>query len=419
MNTWGNPVVVYDERQLLFMKGITKLLMVLAALSPLSLSAQGTADMSTCVNDISSRLKGMECFVASGKFSVTLPQNDMDVVYRLSLESSAVKGDPYSPCDYLINWTLDTPTGETQGFAAYYDGNHYRYRDNRLQEYHTSWDSIPFSPSGSGVGVQAAAQFVDLLPQYIGMELGKMAADSRYKLTVNPERQFNGAKTLSVKAVMTVNDVTVQEKEFIFDSATLRPLRIDTESNPGSITEQTVLVDYSYPGEASCEPVNEQRLMALYPEVFEKYRESNFRIENLASTPLPTFSLPTTTGERYTYHRGDGFATPTVIALLDPSTSFNSELVGAVRGAVDALPYNADVIWVFNSTNVDAIEAIVPQIRVGEHLLMNGKALVRDCGASSLPVIIMAGKDGVVKKVNLGFNNEVENIVLQTMALVN
>ena len=89
-----------------------------------------------------------------------------------------------------------------------------------------------------------------------------------------------------------------------------------------------------------------------------------------------------------------------------------------MRGAVDALPYNADVIWVFNSTNVDAIEEIVPSIRPGEHLLMNGKGLARDCGASSLPVLIMVNKDGVVKNVNLGANNEVQNIVLQTMALM-
>ncbi len=420
MNIWLGIVVGYIERQLLFMKGIIKLLTVLAVLCPLSLPAQGTAD-------ISAALKGMECFVGKAKFSVTLPQNDTDVIYELDLESSAVASDPYSPCDYLIDWTLDAPSGEVHGFVAYYDGNHYRYRDNRLQEYHVTWDSIPFRTSNGIAGVQAAAQFADLLPHYIGVELEKMASDSLYKLNVDSNRLYNGEKAVSVNAVMTVNGVIVQEKVFIFDSDTMRPLRIDTESNPGSITEQTVLVDYSYPDSpgnvdaerGGCLPVNEARLIAIYPDVFEKFRESNFRIENLASTPMPTFSLPTTTGERYTYHRGDGFAVPTVIALLDPATSFNDRLVTAVRGAVDSLPYNADVVWVFNSTNVDAIEAIVPEIRAGEHLLMNGKSLARDCGASSFPVIIMAARNGVVKNVNLGFNNDVGNIVLQTMALLN
>ena len=48
---------------------------------------------------------------------------------------------------------------------------------------------------------------------------------------------------------------------------------------------------------------------------------------------------------------------------------------------------------------------------------MNGKSLTRDCGVTSLPVIIMADSDGKVKNVNLGLNRDLGNIVLQTMAL--
>lgn len=387
--------------------------MVLAAICPLGVQAQGT------VADISSSLKNLQVYNADAKFSVTLPQNDTDVVYDVNLQSITHDDDPYSPCEYLINWTLQAPSGEVTGFSAYFDGNHYRYRDNRLQEYHVTWDSIPFLPSRGSLGVQGSVQFADLLPQYIARELDRMMADPRYTLTVNPDAKFDGRKAVVVRSVMDVNDVTVMEKEFTFDADKMIPLRIDTESNPGSITEQSVLVDYTTPTSMEMSPLSEERLIDMYPEVFEKYRESNFRIENLPSTPLPTFSLPTTTGERYTYHRGDKLNSPTIIALLDPSTSFNKELIEAVRGAVDQLPYNADVIWVFNSTNVDAIEEILPSIRPGEHSLMNGKGLARDCGASSLPVLIMVDSDGIVKNVNLGFNNQVQNVVLQSMALIN
>ena len=158
--------------------------------------------------------------------------------------------------------------------------------------------------------------------------------------------------------------------------------------------------------------------MAAYPEVFEKYRESNFRIENLAATPMPPFSLPTTTGERYTYHRGDPFRAPTLIVILDPATGFNRQIVEAVRGAADRLPYNADVIYAFASSNVDAIEEVVPRIRPGEHLLMSAKSLARDCGAASLPVMIAVDRSGIVKNVMLGFNNDMENVVLQNMGLL-
>ncbi|MCM1356087.1 MAG: hypothetical protein NC212_06755 [Staphylococcus sp.] len=394
------------------MKGKSRLLMVLAALCPLGLWAQGIAD-------IVSVLEKTGCYESKASFSVSLPQSEKDVVYTIDLSSAPTPSDRLSPCSYLTEWSLETPSGEVTGFSAYFDGHHYRYRNERLQEYHTEWDSIPFMKRGNSEGVQASAQFTDLYPAYIAREISKMSSDPAYALTVIPDVNFDGRKAVKVKSVMTVNDVTAIEKEFLFDAESYLPLRIETECNPGQITEQSMYVAYTYPSEMKCPELSENRLSAVYPEVFEKYRENNFRIENLAGTQLPTFSLPTTTGERYTYHRGDRFAVPTIIALLDPTTGFNPEIVTDLRGAVDALPTPADVIWVFNSTNIDGIEAIVPSIRPGEHLLMNGRSLIRDCGAASLPVIIMAGSNGNVKNVVLGFNKELRNIVLQTMALVN
>ncbi|MCM1076124.1 MAG: hypothetical protein NC411_02030 [Bacteroides sp.] len=358
------------------------------------------------------------CYEADASFNVSLPQSDNDVVYNIHLSSAPAPGDRLSPCGYLTEWSMESPSGPVKGFSAYFDGHHYRYRNERLQEYHTGWDSIPFMPRGNTDGVQATAQFTDLYPGYIARELKKISSDSLYTLTLRPDMVFDGRKAVEIKAVMRVNDITAMEKRFIFDAKTMMPLRIDTESNPGQLTEQSMLVTYRYPSRMNCPQLGEEALAASYPEVFEKYRENNFRIENLSGTQLPTFSLPTTTGERYTYHRGDPFVTPTVIALLDPSAGFNTELVNEVRGAVDRLPAQADVIWVFNSTNVDAIETIIPSIRPGEHLLMNGKSLARDCGAASLPVVIMADSGGKVKNVVLGFNNELGNVVLQTMALV-
>lgn len=385
--------------------------MVLAALCPLGLTAQGIADIVAALRDTG-------CYQSEARFSVSLPQSDKDVVYTIRLGSAPAPGDTLSPCSYLTDWTLDTPSGKVNGFSAYFDGHHYRYRNERLQEYHTEWDSVPFMKRGNSGGVQATAQFTDLYPAFIARELAAMESDPRYTLSLKPDVTFDGRKAVGVEAIMRVNDVTAMEKTFIFDAKTHLPLRIDTESNPGQITEQSMLVTYTYPGEMHCPEVTEEALTASYPEVFEKYRENNFRIENLAGTQLPTFSLPTTTGERYTYHRGDRFAYPTVIALLDPSAGFNAEIVGALRGAVDRLPSQTDVIWVFNSTNIDAIEAVVASIRPGEHLLMNGKSLARDCGAASLPVVIMTDSAGKVKNVSLGFNKELSNIVLQTMALV-
>ena len=384
--------------------------MVLTALYPLGLSAQGIAD-------IVSRLESVGCYEAEARFSVTLPQCESNVIYTVNLSSAPAPTDPLAPCSYLTDWSLETPTGTVKGFSAYFDGHHYRYRNERLQEYHMEWDSVPFRPTGRSAGVQGSAQFADLYPAFIARELKAMTADPRYTVTVSATTAFNGRKAVKVSTTFTVSEVVATEKDFFFDAETMLPLRIDTESNPGQITEQTIFVSYTYPPKMNCPELSDAALTARYPEIFEKYRENNFHIENLAGSPMPTFTLPTTTGERYTHHRGEKFVAPTVIALLDPDSGFNTEIVKAIRGAADSLPKAVDVIWVFNSTNTDAIESVIPSIRPGEHLLMNGKSLTRDCGVTSLPVIIMADSDGKVKNVNLGLNRDLGNIVLQTMAL--
>lgn len=125
--------------QLLFMKGKARLLMVLAAFYPLGLPAQGIAD-------IAKSLRDTDCYRAQARYSVTLPQNDTEVVYNIDLTGMVEPGDTLAPCRYLIDWTLDTPSGPAKGFSAYFGGNHYRYRGERLQEYHTAWDRNPFNP---------------------------------------------------------------------------------------------------------------------------------------------------------------------------------------------------------------------------------------------------------------------------------
>lgn len=386
--------------------------MVLAALSPLGLQARGIAD-------IVSSLRNGGDYHSKVNYSVTLPQNNADVVYDIDLTGLPAEGDTFAPCRYVIDWTLDTPSGPVSGFSAYFDGNHYRYRGDRLQEYHLSWDSIPFKAGSRTPAIQNMAQFVELLPAYIAADLERMEADGAYRVTVRPERIFNGSQVLPVTAVMTVGGEDVMEVEYLFDSATLRPVRYSKESNPGSITEQTIMAVYT-PAVGEIPPVlDEGTLMEAHPEVFEKYRESNFRIENLRGLPVPEFALPQPDGGRMIHHRGERFKAPTVIALLDPTTGMNRDVINALRGAMDQLEIPAEIIFAFTGTNSDAVHEIVPTVRHGEHLLLNARSLVRDCGAASLPVTIIAGEDGVVKNVVLGLNNELGDIVLQSVILSN
>lgn len=364
-------------------------------------------------------LTANRCVKASVEFSVTMPQLNDDVVYNVAIEQTPPSGNAaLLPYDYIIDWELTGRDTPVKGFSAYFNGHHYRYANERLQEYHTEWDSIPFRTANNG-GVQRQAQFANLLPAALGYELKKMASDERYRLTVHPDTMVNGTRRTVIDAVMIIDGSTAMEGEYTLDKLTLMPVRTVLENNPGALSEQTVTVNYTDLSTCrQCDNISEHTLMTIYPEQFEKYRESNFRIENLPGTRLPGFALPTSTGERYSRHASDSFRSPTVIALMDASTGFAKEMVTDLRSAVGALPYEADIIWAFVNNNIDAIEAIVPSLLPGEHLLTSARSLARDCGASSLPVLIMAGTDGTVADVVLGYNKDIPTVVIQKMALI-
>ncbi len=398
------------------MKGKLILLMVLAAICPMGSQAHGTAD-------ILSALKNAKCYESDVKFTVSMPQLSEDVVYDVKLWSTAVDNDRLLGCDYLIRWNLTGREEPVTGFSAYFDGHHYRYSGERLQEYHMEWDSIPFMPkrlSGlKGDGVQRNAQFANLLPQVIGEDLERMINDDRYSVTFHPDTLISGERRMVLDVDMAINGEITMESEYVFDPSTMMPLRIQFENNPGSVSEQSVSVSYDGTRfSKDCAPLSEEALISLYPQVFENFRENNFRIENLSGTKLPGFSMPTVTGERYSRRTGDAFAVPTLIAIIEPGVGFNAELIKALRGAVDSLPFEADVIWAFTTTNADQIEELMPSPRKGEHMLMNARGLARDCGATALPVVILADTKGMVRDVELGYNNNLQSVVIQKMALI-
>lgn len=158
--------------------------------------------------------------------------------------------------------------------------------------------------------------------------------------------------------------------------------------------------------------------MAMYPEVFEKFRESNYRIENMRGLLMPSFSLPTLTGERYSRHRDDGFKSPTIIAIIDPSVATAKATVEALRSVQARMPRDTDIVFAFTGSNTDAIEEIVGSPSVGETDLISAKSLARDCGTAVFPTVMVVDREGVVTNVMLGFNNSLADDVIQSVALL-
>lgn len=370
-------------------------------------------------NELADRLETLNKYNASATYEVLLPTSQYPVVYNISLASKIVNpADTLAPASYLIEWSLSKDGNSSEGFSAYFPGNHYRYRDQRLQEYHIEWDALPFNPTGDmSQGVQNQAQFCDLLPQYIGQTFHKMASDTTYKYVLHADTLIAGRKCIAVDGVRSFRGIEALEFLYVFDKESLNPLRIEFDSNPGQIGEQIITTVYDSDKSGGKDvPLSEDKLMAMYPVIFEKFRESSFRLENMPGRRLPAFSIPTTTGERYTFAKDSKFAVPTIVALLDAEVATTSETVNMIRRAIDSLPMQADIIFAFTNNNIDLIEAAAGRIRPGEHLLMSARGLARDLGATTTPVIIICDRSATVKDLNIGFNNDITDFVIQKTA---
>lgn len=356
-----------------------------------------------------------ECYRADVAYEVLLPDAETPVSYRLKLTGADAPGDTLSPCNYLIEWSATSPTGATSGgFSAYADGNYYQFNAGKLLEYHASDDPVPFAPGGDAAkGVQCRDRFAALLPQFIRRSLKSMQSDTA--CTVTAVRAADG--TTEVRASERRRGFTVRESTLRLGSDGL-PLESETVTGPGQMGELIITARYTDAATSDCPRIDEAMLMERYPEIFEKYRLDSFSLENLRGEPLPGFTAPTVTRERYSRERGDAFAVPTVIAVLDPAVDATAGVVATLREAIDALPRTCDLILAFTGNGIDAIEDIAgTETRPGERVLTSARALARDCGVTDSPSIIFCNTDGTVADIHVGRNNNLREIVIQKAAM--
>lgn len=385
----------------------------MAVLCPPCFAARGAKPVYG-VESLATLLEDATAFEGAVRYEVSLPMSDEDVVYSVKLASRKNVADTLCGFDYLIDWEL--LGREAEGFLAYFSGHHYRYRDNRLQEYHFDWDSIPFM---AAEGVQRTGQFVDLLPFSVARELRAMENDESFDVCFCPDTVVDGRRVAVVSAIQTIRGYVGRNFSLVADPQTGQLLKMSNEYNPGQISEQSVTVTYSYDREGTVHaPVSEEDLIAVYPEAFEKFRECNYRIENLRGLQLPAFSLPTLTGERYTYHRGDGFLVPMVIAFLDPDVETTRETIVELRKAVSSMPCQVELTMAFNGSNVGLVGELAGNAAMGEIILTSANSFARDCGTSVFPTVLVVGVDGQVADVVLGFNKNLSRNVIQSLALL-
>ena len=383
----------------------------LIAICAICAGIQCLAAETPALTDIAARLADHDCVATDVRYEVYLPGASNPIVYNVELQGRA-PSDSLSPCRYLTAW--DTPNAG-KGFSAYFDGNYYSYDGgSRFVEYHVKDDAIPFAPRGKHVGgVQQNDRFARLLPQFVAGDLMAMAADTAFTFKVESNGDF-----IDVKGHEIRRGFVIKEFEYRFADGGSTIVSYEAVTSPGETGEQIITVTYSAPGNGNgCIELSEQALADRYPTPFEKYRRDNFSLESLRGEMLPEFSSRTVSGERYSHVRGDGFASPVVIAILDYNVGATDEVVQALRDAIDSMPSAYDLILAFTGNDIDAIEKLAGAARSGETILVSARSVARDCGVADTPALIFARSDGSVADIHVGRNNNLKDIVIQKAAM--
>lgn len=340
-------------------------------------------------------LADMPGYRATVSYAVTLPQAHDDVIYTVNLAQDSVDVD-----SYLLQWSVMSPSGPVEGFTAWFDGNFYNYRNHRLQERHDRWDA----PLPEGVKPpQNSAQFASLLPSRIADNLRSLGNEVDIKVQGD---------------LVIVSRITEASELFYkFQLPSMRPVDFYADYNPGAISGQQVHAVYSYSDSVEPYPAgySEEFLHTLFPDAFDKYRESQFAIENMRGLPLPAFSLQKLGGGRMERQASEAFKSPVAVVLLNPAMGLSPRLVEAVRAAVDALPIEAQIIWASTAKNPDETEQLLGPLRPGETALTGAQPLVSTCGASALPVVMVCARSGRISDIAVGLNQTLHTDVMQML----
>ena len=358
------------------------------------------------VNEIIEKLGAPGTMSAQVKFEVLLPSAADPVTYDVSF-TTVVPGDTLAPCDYLIDWTLPRKGKVSTGFSSYHAGDHFRYRDTRLQEYHVSDDMTPFTTSGGGV--QRNAQFTEILPPFIAEKLLEMESDTTYHSEFDP-------KTGTLRGSRQINGYDALEYTYTFDPESGLPVQFDFLYNPAAISEQSVTVYYTWTEPETASPVfDEEYLLDRYGDIFEKFRVSGFRAESLRGEPLPAFSFDSPVGERVSHSRGENdLGAPALLVFLDAHVGSTEATVETVRDALSTLPMRVSAVYAFTDNDIPAGF----ELQDGEFRANSPSGLIRKCGITAYPTVLLVNSDGTVAEVLTGTGTEMSTSLPQLMMLL-
>ena len=361
------------------------------------------------LNDIISKIMSYRALKGQITYEVNLPSAPDPVIYTVDI-FSVVPGDKYSECAYLIDWKLPREDKVSRGWSAYdASGNHFRFRDTRLQEFHIEEDSVPFTSHGGGVA--RTAQFTDILPPYIAAKLIEIKNDSTY------HSSFDSSHT-TLTGIKTVEGYDALEYTYQFHPDTGLPLLADFVYNPAGISEQLVTARFTWePLPDTVPSFNEDYLTDLYGEDFRLYRTSSFRVENMLGAQVPTFSYSPFSGNgpRTNHSKGEAdLAFPLVLVFIDPGVAGTNETIEMLHNSILSSGTGAKLILAVGGDDSILKPAFASDIMKAN----NPRKLISLCGVTAYPTVLLVNTDGTISNVFTTLSSETAEIVTQALTLL-
>lgn len=362
---------------------------------------------SITLDDIKNNLRDHNCISGHVEYEIYLPSAANPVVYNIDFTALPVSNDSLSECNYLIDWNLPRGNKILTGFNSYNNGNHFRYRDTRLQEYHRDEDILPFTAEGGGVARNA--QFTEILPPFVAEKLNSIQTDTTYRYEFDP-------KEGALSGVRNISGYDALEFTYNFDKATGLPVSFDFVYNPASISEQIVSIKFSnLTIDGQCPELTETYLIGKYPDVFGKFRTSNFRAENLKGTYLPTISYKNKEGMRKSHTKGEkDLDSPLLIVFVSENVNVSMNFIETLRASVQGLPGQISTIYAFADNK--APEGFTAEAM--EFICSNPQSLILSCGISNFPTLLLVDTEGSVNDVIIGMDNNIADTLSQELMLL-
>lgn len=363
------------------------MLLIWLAFIPLGTQARG-------VNALIESLRGMPCYSAQARVTVSPAGGGSEIEQLVRLHSSPASDTVFSRVSYLVE--LEDAGGDPYApFSAFTGQSLYKWDGRMMRQYDVADSEVTTT-------LVATAPFTELLPAVIASTIEREMDGPCAEVDYDGE-----SGVLVIRQV--VDSMEYARKRYRFDPLRLTPLSIDMVNNQGTPMESSMTVTYVTDSVAPA--VDAVMVYRLHGDVMGRFADDNLCPESFLDFPVPQFNLREVSGNRYEYRPGY----ETLMIFLDGDDP--EEMLQAVEEVIEARPElkATEILYILTRGNIDGMRAN-GGVNRRSHVLLNGAHLARQLGASRFPLFVLVDGTGVVDAVGHDVNNNIPAIVNEILS---